>query len=123
MIQNANKRLIGSSGLPNMSSTIIGWFQPIRFGKVIKSIVDFEEVSSIDYVDTEGAVQPYQPEVIEIQPEGVRNWEWQEIHCLPNFDVNINEFIKYKEKLYKVMKRENFTEYGYIRYLIEESYK
>jgi len=123
MISNGKNNKIGSLGkLPNMANTIKSWFLPIIFGKVSREIVDYEEVISITEIKTQGVVQPAKTEDIELQVEGVRNWEWLEIHCLPNFDVGINDFIFYSGMKYKVMKKENFKQYGYIRYLICEAY-
>lgn len=122
MIINGKNNKV-SRGLPNMSNTIVGWFQPITFGIVTSEIVNFEKVESIEYIDTNGVVQPPKPEVIEIQPEGIRNWEWLEVHCLPNIQVDINEYIYYNNLKYKVMQRENYSAYGYVKYLILESYR
>ena len=122
MIINGKNNKI-STGLPNMSNTIVGWFQPITFGVVTSEIVNFEKVESIEYIDTNGVVQPPKPEVIEIQPEGIRNWEWLEVHCLPNIQVDINEYIYYNNLKYKVMQRENYSAYGYVKYVILESYR
>jgi len=122
MIENGKNKLIGNTTLPNMAETIKGWFLPIEFGVVTNVLVDFEQTIVIERVQTQGVVQPPQTEDIEIQPEGIRNWEWLEIHCLPNFQVKINDFIFYKEKKYKVMKKENFADYGYMRYLVMEAY-
>lgn len=124
MIKNAKNNKIGSkSRLPNMSQTIMGWFLPIEFGIVNRVIVDFEPVDTITKISTQGVVQPLQPEDIELQVEGVRNWEWLQIHCLPNLQVDINQFIFYKDRKYKVMKRENYEEYGYMRYIVCEAYR
>lgn len=122
MISNGKNIRIGGGNLPNMSQTIIGWFQPITFGVVESSLVDFEKVETIKYVDTKGVVQPPKPEDIEIQPEGIRNWEWLEVHCLPDLMVNVNEYIYYNGLKYRVMQRENFSAYGYVKYLILEAY-
>lgn len=123
MITNGKNRAILGGNLPNMSQIIVGWFQPITFGVVTTTLVDFEKVENIEYVDTNGVVQPPRPEAIEIQPEGIRNWEWLEVHCLPNLQVNINEFIIYNGLRYKVMQKENFSAYGYVKYLILEAYR
>jgi len=122
MISNAKNNSIGN--LPNMSQTILSWFQPITFITLTKTVNNnFQEVITETETNTQGVVQPPKPEVIEIQPEGVRNWEWLEIHCLPNLQLNINEFIIYKGLRYKVMQKENYSAYGYMRYLILEAYK
>ena len=121
-ISNAGKRTISNSNLPNMSETIKDWFQPIVFGLVSTEIVNYRAVNAISYINTLGVVQPAGNEEIELQDEGVRNWEWLEVHCLPNIQVKINEYIYYKNRKYKVKKRQDFEKYGYMRYVIMEAY-
>lgn len=122
MITNGKNRAVGN--LPNMSQTIIGWFQPVTFITLQKTVNDdFEEVVTETPVNTQGVVQPPKPEVIEIQPEGIRNWEWLEIHSLPNLQLNINEYVIYNGLRYKVMQKSNYAAYGYMHYLILEAYR
>lgn len=123
MISNAKNRT-ASGNLPNMSQTIISWFQPVTFITLKKTVNnDFEEVITETRINTQGVVQPPKPEIIEIQPEGIRNWEWLEIHCLPNLQLNINEYIIYNGLRYKVMQKENYAAYGYMHYLVLEAYR
>lgn len=122
MISNAKNKSVGN--LPNMSQTIISWFQPLTFITLKKTVDNnFEEVITETKVNTQGVVQPPKPEIIEIQPEGIRNWEWLEIHCLPNLQLNINEYIIYNGLKYKVMQKENYAAYGYMLYRVLEAYR
>lgn len=124
MISNGSNKLVGASvGLPNMSQTIIGWFQPIIFGIVEKTLVDFEEVKTITPVNTQGVVQPAGYEILDIMPEGDRNWDIQEVHCLPNIQVKVGEFIYWNDLKYRILKRENFSEYGYMHYIVREAFE
>lgn len=122
-IINANSLKLGASGhLPNMSQTIIGWFQPITFGVVTRTVSDYEGVETVTQVQTEGVVQPYKPEPLEIELAGSRSWNWQMIHCLPNLTLENNQFIYYKGTKYKVMQVQKYDEYGYRQYNICETY-
>lgn len=124
MISNGANKLVGASvGLPNMSQTIIGWFQNITFGVVSSQLVDFEEVKTITQTPTKGVVQPAGYEILDIMPEGDRNWDIQEVHCLPNIHVQVGEFIYWNNLKYRVLKRENFAEYGYMHYVIREAFE
>lgn len=123
-INNAGKNKVGSnSKLPNMSNTILGWFQPITFGIIRTSIVDYEKVITIDYVDTQGVVQPYKPEPLEIQQAGVRSWSWLMIHCLPDLQLFNNEYIMYENVRYKILQKNNYNKYGYIEYIACEAFE
>ena len=122
MISNANKRKITSGGLPNMSNTIVGWFQTLVFGVVTRAASDYDDTETVVNVSTQGVVQPYKPTELEIQEAGTRSWGWQMIHCLPDFVLENNQFIFYQGVKYKVMKNFPYDEYGYREYIICEAY-
>lgn len=122
-IVNANSVRVGAStGLPNMSQTIKSWFQPIVFGVVVRNVVDYESKETITNVNTQGVVQPYKPEPLEIEIAGSRSWNWQMIHCLPNLTLENNQFIYYEGVKYKVVSVLKYDKYGYRQYNICETY-
>lgn len=122
-ISPAGNQKIGSNGvLPNMSSTIVGWFQKITFGVVARNTEDWDDKESITNVSTMGVVQPYRPTQLEIEEAGTRSWGWQMIHCLPDFVLENNQFIYYEGVKYKVMHNLPYDKYGYRQYTICEAY-
>ena len=126
MIQNGkNLKLNNSnSNLPNMSNTIVGWFLNITFDVVERVLDGADYVNSIvKTINTKGVVQPPRDEDLKILPEGTWSWEWLMLHCLPNVDIKTNQYIIYDNKTYKVMAKKDFTKYGYIRYMILESWR
>ena len=96
MIVNAKNKKISNGNLPNMSETIVGWFLPIRIGIVTREVVDFEQVETIKWVDTQGVVQQYHTENLVINKDGDRSWDWIQIHCLPDLQL---ENDKLKEQI------------------------
>ena len=93
-ITNASSiKLNTGGGLPNMSQTIIGWFQPITFGVVTRSVVDYETTETVQQIQTRGVVQPYKPEPLEIELAGTRSWNWRMVHCLPELVLENNQYI------------------------------
>ena len=122
-IFNANSLKIGASGgLPNMSQTIIAWFQPIVFGVVTRAVVDYETQETVQQVHTRGVVQPYKPEPLEIEMAGSRSWNWRMVHCLPDLTLENNQYIYYEDVKYKVVQVLKYDEYGYRQYNICETY-
>lgn len=121
-ISNANRIKIGASNLPNMSNTIVGWFQNITFGVVTRGSNDYDDSEVIKNVSTMGVVQPYKPTELEIQEAGIRSWGWQMIHCLPDLVLENNQFIYYEGVKYKVMNNLPYDKYGYRQYTICEAY-
>lgn len=122
-ITGAGKRKLSQSNLPNMSQTIIGWFQPITFVKLSRSVVDYEQVLTETRINTQGVVQPYKPEPLEIQQYGTQSWIWQDMHCLPNVTLKTDEIIVYQNIRYKVLYKKDYTEYGYVEYMLCETFE
>nr|DAT59065.1 MAG TPA: head closure knob [Caudoviricetes sp.] len=123
-----NTILSNTTGLPNMAQTIQGWFQPVEFEVITRSLAD--DGDGVDWVSetvtlikTQGVVRPPSDKDLKILPEGTWAWEWLQIHCLPNVELNTNQFVIYKEKRYKVMAKKDWTEYGYIRYTLLEAFQ
>lgn len=122
-ITNASSiKLNTGSGLPNMSQTIIGWFQPITFGVVTRSVADYETTETVQQIQTRGVVQPYRPEPLEIELAGTRSWNWRMVHCLPELVLETNQYIWYEGTKYKVIQVLKYDEYGYRQYNICETY-
>ena len=122
-ITGAGKRKLSQSNLPNMSQTIIGWFQPITFVKLSRSVVDYEQVLTETRINTRGVVQPYKPEPLEIQQYGTQSWIWQDMHCLPDVTLKTDEIIVYQNIRYKVLYKKDYTEYGYVEYMLCETFE
>ena len=123
MITNAKNKKINQNGnLPNMSDTIVGWFLPIRVGIVSRSVVDYEQSKSVQWIDTQGVVQQYKTQDLEITKAGERSWDLLQIHCLPNLQLDNDDLIIYKDTLYKVMNNNNYSDYGYMEYICIETF-
>lgn len=112
-----------NSNLPNMSATIQSWFLNITFEIVDRVMVGADwKTEIVKRVKTKGVVRPPKDN-LEILPEGTWNWEWLEIHCLPNLNLQNNQFIRYDGKVYKVMAKKDYSKYGYIRYTVLEAFR
>lgn len=123
MISNAgNKKINQNNNLPNMSSTIVGWFLPIRIGIVSRGITDYEQTKSVKWIDTQGVVQQYKTQDLEITKAGDRSWDLLQIHCLPDLQLENDDLIIYKNVLYKVMNNNNYSDYGYMEYICVETF-
>lgn len=126
MIQNGKNLKLNNinSNLPNMSNTIIGWFLDITLEKAERQLVGADwQLVTVGKINTKGVIQPPSSEDLKILPLGTWSWKWQMIHCLPNINLDVNDFIKYDGIDYKVMNKTNYEKYGYIKLIILEAYK
>lgn len=113
-----------NNNLPNMSSTIKGWFLPISFDIVTRELQGADWViTNTRTVNTKGVVRPPSDTDLKFLPDGTWSWQWLQIHCLPNVLLENNQFVSYNGVLYKVMAKKDYTPYGYIRYTILEAYQ
>lgn len=114
-----------NSSLPNMSGTIKSWFLNITFEVVERKIgmsAD-PEITVVQTINTRGVVRPPSDKDLKLLPEGAWAWKWLQIHCLPDVELNTNQFVRYDGKLYKVMAKKDWRKYGYIRYTLLEAFQ
>lgn len=120
LIQNTN------SNLPNVSDVIVDWFINVTFEIVEKVMVgaDYEEDwQTKEVINTRGVVQPPSPKDLKLLPEGAWAWEWQTVHTLPSVQFNVNQYIRYDGKIYKIMSKKDWSKYGYVKYTILEAFR
>lgn len=127
MINSARNNLITNTNasLPNMSETIKSWFLTITFEIVKRDVGDSADpvVTVEKTITTKGVVQPPRDIDLKILPEGSWAWEWLMLHCLPDVELNTNQFVRYDNKIYKVMAKKDWQKYGYVRYMLLEAFQ
>lgn len=119
-----DKNLFQNTGtLPDMSSAILNYFQPMTFVRLVQEIVNFQVVDTPKKIQTEGVIQPFTPRQLTMRPEGQRAWSWFTVHALPNLVLKPNEVISYNSIQYRVKSQTDYTIYGYVEYQIILDYK
>lgn len=111
--------------LPNMSETIKSWFLNLTFEIVEHSLAgaDFKvDWTTKQLINVRGVVQPPSDRDLKILPEGSWAWEWLMLHCLPDTQIEVNQFVRYDGTVYKVMKKKDWSKYGYVRYYLLEAF-
>ena len=111
------------SGLPDVSDVIVDWFTDISFGIVLRANIKGDWKETISTIATSGVVQPYKPQINEILPEGTWACQYRSIHCQKDLTVNVNDYIIYNSKRYKVMEKLDFSLYGYYKYVVKEAFE
>lgn len=112
--------------LPNMSETIKSWFLNLTFEIVERMQVgaDFKvDWETKQEINVRGVVQPPSDKDLKILPEGSWAWEWLMVHCLPDAQIEVNQFVRYDGTVYKVMKKKDWSKYGYVRYYLLEAFR
>ena len=112
--------------LPNMSETIKSWFLNLTFEIVERVQVgaDFKiDWEAKQEISVRGVVQPPSDKDLKILPEGSWAWEWLMLHCLSDTQIDVNQFVRYDGTVYKVMKKKDWSKYGYVRYYLLEAFR
>lgn len=128
MITSGRNNLISNTNamLPNMSETIKSWFLNLTFEIVERTMTGADyavDWTTVQTIDTKGVVQPPSDRELKILPEGSWAWEWLLLHCLPDTQIEVNQFVKYDNTVYKVMKKKDWSKYGYVRYYLLEAFR
>lgn len=121
---NANKLTIPQNvgGLPDASVAVMTLLQPVNVMTVTQQLINgyYKPISQTFY--TQASIQPL-PQELAIKMEGERNWRWSLIHILPNVVLDNNDLITLFGVQYKVMKKENWAQYGYVDYYVVEGFQ
>ena len=123
MIINAKDKGLNFSGLPQVGHVLPGWFQPLKFEIITKSLVNYEVEEVVIEVNTQGVRQPMTAQKLAIKPEGQRAWKWGTLHCLPDVPLKVDDKVVFGSKTYRVMNKWDWSEYGYLEYEICQGYE
>jgi hypothetical protein len=112
----------GAGALPFVGDAMQGWWQPMTFELIGKTILDHAVIETKTRINFRGVRQPLSPQQLAIKPEGQRAWKWQMIHAEPSLQLKNDDVIYYNGVRYRVMNRSDYTEYGYMYYEIVQDY-
>ena len=107
------------SGMPNVSSALNGWMRQMTLNRVVQSVSNFGDVSTTELpFSFMGAVQPLSPQELELKPEGLRSWEWLQIHMKTPITLTLstNDLITINGRIFKIMAKKDYSQNGYIEY-------
>ena len=117
-------RSLQNGGLPQLNRQVESWGVPITLTKITQKIVDGDKVETKQDITFRGVVQPLKPEDLQFKPEGLRSFEWLQIHCLSGaLNLQTNDKIVFNNKRYKVIDIKDYSLYSYIEYHCCKSYE
>jgi hypothetical protein len=115
----SNTPLNANSGtVPDMSTTLQGWFQQLQFELITKSVEGFQNYETSVTVNTRGVIQPFSDRQLLLKPEGQRAWSWYWLHAevALNNVLKVDDILTYSGRNYRVMSKRNYSLYGFIEY-------
>jgi hypothetical protein len=111
------------SNLPDMSGPVSSFPQPLQWGKMIKTLVNGYVQEIVEWTSIQAVVQPLKAEALEMKPEGERAWKWYELYTLANVLMSTDDVVILHGIQYRIMDRSNLSEYGYMKYEVQEDYQ
>lgn len=118
------KKLSEMSGMPQMSAAFAGWQTRITLSRVVQVVVDGLVNDTESDITFDGTVQPLKAEAIALKPEGLRSWQWLQIHCLTSpSNLSTNDIIVYSGKRFKVMEKLDYGLNNYVEYHLVADYE
>ena len=123
-INNAcNVPLNANSGtVPDASTALDDWYQPMTFGLITKTVSDFQVIETIVNIKFLGVWQPLSGRQLVMKPEGQRAWSWWKLFSQRQLNLIIDDVIIYLTKQYRVMANKDFTLEQYQEYDLVEDY-
>lgn len=121
MIGNAKNKKLGQTnpGLPDVSSAMEGFFVPMVFIKVVKTVVDFVVEETEQEIEFRGVWQVMGERELKLLPEGERSNSWYTVHSDRDLKLGLDEIIKYQGVKYRIMKNVPHEIYGYREYKLK----
>lgn len=108
--------------VPDVGGAMRDWFQPMVFEPVTKMTKAFQVVETGTPIAFQGVIQPLSPRRLQLKPEGQRAWTWLELHADPVLSLNVDEVVIYQGVQTRIMARDDFQLYGYVRYELVQDY-
>lgn len=123
-ISNASNRTLNQNtgSVPDMGGALLSWFQPMTFGVITKTNVDFQVLETVTNTDFRGVWQQLSPRLLQMKPEGQRSWNWFQVHSTPDLILEPDTIITYLGIQYRVMARIDHRLYNYIEYHVVNDY-
>jgi hypothetical protein len=119
--------------VPNVSTAMLDYFQPMQFETVTKGIQGFEVIETGVVTLFRGVMMPYKPRELELKSIGQRAWTWWTVYSDRVLPLQVDDIITIPTpdpaaqgalvpRGSRVMSREDFSRYGYFAFKITQDW-
>lgn len=110
-----------TGSIPDMGAAMLDWFQLLTFSQVVKTVVDFQVVETINPIAFWGLVMPMKARALELLPIGQRAWTWLSVYAqtAPNgslLTLNVDDVGVFNGIQTRVMGRKDYALYSFCQY-------
>lgn len=118
------KKINEISGMPQMGVAFNGWLNTITLKKITQEVKNGFVTDSEEDISFKGVVQPLSAKNLMLKSEGQRAFQWLQIHCFSTeLNLKVNDRIKFKDKIYKLMNIWSWELNNFIEYHIVEDFQ
>ena len=107
--------------LPDVSDAVMTLLRHVKIGIVHKSTVEGYTQEITEWRNVLACRQAM-PETLAIRKEGERSWRWSVIYVTPDVLLSTDDMVIFDKVKYRIMEKENWAEYGFLRYNAIEDY-
>jgi hypothetical protein len=124
LVPSANKvPLSRMTAQPSMRDTITGWSETITLVRLLKKIVNHENVNERTEFTCQGMIQPFSKRDLLIKPEGQRAWKWWMLHISSSIETPPGAEFEIAGVTYKVMGELPYFRNGFYEYELVQGYE
>lgn len=113
---------IRAGTIPDVSSSLKDWFQPMTFQTVSKTVEGFQVNENGTEIRFWGVIQPFTERQLQFVPEGQRAWTWLWLHAEPALILQVDEVVLYRGVQTRVVSRRDYDIYGYVVYTLVQDW-
>lgn len=101
----------------DMSDVVLEFAQTLAFKSATQTVVDYKPVMTYTTSTKQGTIYP--SKVDELKAFAIdRSLAYYTVYTIQ--DVKINDLLEYKSKDFKMINKEDFMDYGYVKSIFEE---
>lgn len=102
--------------LPNVSSALLGWTQPVLVKTVTETTVDFKPVTVVTGKNVQAVIQPTKKTQLNAD-----TLDWSQPHITLHSEtlLVLGQLVEHKAADYKVVEVQDWTDYGYCEAVCE----
>lgn len=105
------------------SDILASFIKSIVVGKITTIIDDHKAINVVKYITATGHIQPDKEEDLIISQEEQRSIKTYKLYCPKKVMLNVSDIVVYKDKKYRVLGKNDWSNQGFISYKLMEDYE
>jgi len=113
---NQRSRQDPNGTVPDVSSALWDYFQPLEMMNITKGVNGFEVIETGTVTRFRGLIQPLSNRQLMLKPEGERAWTWLMLHAERVLELEVDDIMTFRGKDTRVMAKKDYEIFGFAYY-------